>query len=116
MDKEPSTVVKMKEGVTRRDICCCDWDESGLKIVDTKAGRASPDGRIHRVAKNNSRRLKLVPAKTSENSRDRNISAPTNLQLTVHLKRNCLVNSKARPIYPYALIRRNGKAMMNCAN
>lgn len=96
MDKEPRTVVKIKDGVTRRDICCCASGESGLKIVGRKAGTESPDGRIHRVAKNNSRMLKLVIAKTSENPGDRKISAPTNLQLTVHLKRNCLVNSKAR--------------------
>lgn len=67
MDNEPSTVVKMKDGVTRRDKCCCASDEGGLKIVDRKAGRESPDGRIHRVAKKNSRRLKFVIAKASEN-------------------------------------------------
>lgn len=85
MDKELRTVVNMKEGVTRRDVCCSDWDESGLKIVDRKVVRVNPDGRIHRVAKKNSRRLKWAIAKTSENSRDRNVLAPTNLQLTVHL-------------------------------
>lgn len=36
----------------------------------------------------------------SENIFERNISSPINRQFTVHLKRNCRVNSKALKIYP----------------
>lgn len=109
MEKELSMVVNMKEELTRRDICSCASVGSGLKaagmtldmIVETtvemNSDKCIPDGRIHRVSTKNMSRLRLARARANENFRERKVSSPTNLQLTVHLKRNCRVNSKARP-------------------
>lgn len=109
MEKELSVVVNMKEDVTRRDICSCASVGSGLKAagmtsdmtvdttVEMKPDNCIPDGRIHRVSRKNMSRLIFARARANENFRDRNVSSPINLQLTVHLKRNCRVNSKARP-------------------
>lgn len=109
MEKELSVVVNIKEGVTRRDICSCASVGSGLKaagmtfdmMVDTtvemKSDNCIPDGRIHRVSRKNMSRLMCARARANENFGERKVASPTNLQLTVHLKRNCRVNSKARP-------------------
>lgn len=109
MEKELSVVVNMKEDVTRRDICSCASVGSGLKAagmtsdmtvdttVEMKPDNCIPDGRIHRVSRKNKSRLIFARARANENFRDRKVSSPINLQLTVHLKRNCRVNSKARP-------------------
>lgn len=109
MDKELSVVVNMKEEVTRWDICSCASVGSGLKAagmtmdmavdttVEMNSEKCIPDGRIHRVSRKKMSRLIFATARANENSRERKVSSPTNLQLTVHLKRNCRVNSKARP-------------------
>lgn len=109
MEKELSVVVKMKAGVTRRDIFSCASVGSGLKaagmtldmMVDTtvemKSDKSIPDGRIHRVSRKNMSRLIFASARANENFGERKVPSPTNLQLTVHLKRNCRLNSKARP-------------------
>lgn len=109
MEREVSVVVNMKGELTWRDIFSCASVESGLKAagmtldmtvdttVEMKSDKCLPDGRIHRVLRKNMSRLIFARARANENFRDRKVSSPTNLQLTVHLKRNCRVNSKARP-------------------
>ena len=100
----------MKDGV----ICCrisfCFFNGRGLNRVCIISGIERPEGRIQRVMANSPSRLRFVTPSPIENPLDRNVSSPTNLQLTVHLKRNCLVNSKALETYPIALTGKNGKA------
>lgn len=90
--------VNMKEGVIRSDVSCWALGEIGLRIVAIKAGRDGADGRIQRVEKNKKSKQRLDMASINENFRERKTSSPMNLQFTVHFQRNCLENSKARPI------------------
>lgn len=55
-----------------------------------------PDGAVHRVVANSNMKLRLETASAAANSGERNMLSPTNLQLTVHLNKNCLVNWNAR--------------------
>ncbi len=85
MTMEVKIAVMMKDGVVSRYICCCALTGNGLNAVDIKAGTESPEGRIHRVHKNVASSVKCTIISATANSRDRNLSSPTNLQLTVHL-------------------------------
>jgi len=80
----------------RRDICCCTLGGRGLKSVAIRLITERPDGRVQWVMRKLPRRLRFAIASAVAKSRDRKTSSPTNLQLTVHLKRNCRVNSNAR--------------------
>ena len=65
-------------------------------MVEIRPGIERPDGRIQRVPRKRDNKARFTVASAIENSRERKVSSPTNLQLTVHLKRNCLVNWNAR--------------------
>ena len=64
---------------------------------------------FHFVAANNSRTARCSASSTKWNLLSANISAPNILQLTVHLKSNCLDSSKERRRYPDAFSIRNGR-------
>lgn len=54
--------------------------------------------------------------RNNEKRLERKTSSPTNLQLTVHLKRNCRVSSKALDKYPVAFCRKNGSPKRTCSH
>jgi len=70
-------------------------------------------GRSHLVVANSMRVLMCPTSSDTENSLLKNTSSPTNRQLTVHLKRNCLENSNALLRYPIKFAM-NGKAITIC--
>lgn len=80
----------------RSDICCWILGGSGLKTLETRLMTERPDGFVQWVIRKLPSRLRFTIASAVAKSRDRNTSSSTNLQLTVHLKRNCRLNSKAR--------------------
>lgn len=88
--------VKMKVGVTLRDINCWAFDGRGLNAVDVRAGIERPDGRVQRVRAKIASNARCTAIRDIANSLDKNLSSPTNLQLTVHLNRNCRVSSNDR--------------------
>ena len=90
------TDVKMKDGVTLRDISCCALGGRGSIAVDSRAGIERPDGRVQRVRTKNASSARCTAIKGVANPLDKNISSPTNLQLTVHLNKNCRVSSNDR--------------------
>ena len=96
MTIELRMLVRMKEGLTRCAICCWTLSGIGLNRVLRMSMIDRPDGRVQRVCTNSRKQLRPQTDRAIENSRDKNVSSPTNLQLTVHLKRNILVNSNAR--------------------
>jgi hypothetical protein len=102
------TVVNTNCGVTLREVARWITGPGGCRImwINPKSGR--PDGRIHRVAEKRSKSARCAKSKTIENSFERNLSSPINLQFTVHLNRNTRVSSNAREKYPAALTGRNG--------
>jgi len=75
-----------------------------------KSGSGRPVGLIHLVARKNTSSVRCENSRTVEKLRDRKTSSPTNRQLTVHLYRNCLLNSNARDKYPSAFVGRKGSA------
>ena len=88
--------VKMKEGVTLRDMSCWALGGRGLIAVDNRAGIERPEGRVQRVRTKNASNARCTAIKVIANSLDKNLSSPTNLQLTVHLNKNCRVSSNDR--------------------
>ena len=67
---EISTVVNMNEGVSGVDISRWTAAEGGFRSLIMKAGAESPDGRVQRVNKKNTRRPKFVMINNNENSHD----------------------------------------------
>ena len=106
--------VIMKDGVTLREINCWALGGSGLNAVDIKAGIERPEGRVQRVRAKIASNARCTAMRLIANSLDRNLSSPKNLQLTVHLNKNCRVNSNDRARYPFAFAGRNGKASVTC--
>ncbi len=96
MTTEERMELMMKSGVTLRESCCWTFSGSGLKMVLTRPEAVRPDGRVHRVMAKIPSNVKLATSNDTANSRDKNVPSPTNLQFTVHLKRNCLVSSNER--------------------
>lgn len=76
----------------------------------TKFTKLEPDGRTQHVAIKRPSKEICTTSRARENSLDRKISSPTNLQFTVHLNRNRLVSSKAREMYPTKFSWRKGIA------
>jgi hypothetical protein len=89
-------VVKMNLGVTLAEICACLAVEGGLKIEMMRLGRDCFDGDVQRVVANKTSREIWVASNVNANCFERNVSSPTKRQFTVHLKKNCRVNSNAR--------------------
>lgn len=112
---ELSIDVSTKEGLMLRAIRCWIKGRRGRNAVFASAGAESPDGRVQRVRPKIFRSARLPISSATANSRLRNVSSPTNLQLTVHLKKNCRSSWNDLPIYPLALTGRNGKANVNCS-
>lgn len=79
-------------------------------MLRMKSGSERPVGLIQRVARKSKRIVKCNRSRIIEKLRDRKTSSPTNRQLTVHLYRNCRVNSNERDKYPSAFVGRKGSA------
>lgn len=103
-------VVKMKRGVTRAEMAACVAGGGGLNIDLTTCGRDCCEGLSQRFAANSASTKMCAASSDRENGRERNTSSPTNRQFTVHLNRNCLVNSNARDKYALALTMLKGHA------
>ena len=88
--------VTMKDGETLRDINCWALGGRGLIAVDIRAGMERPEGRVQRVGTKIASNARCTAIRDIANSLERNLSSPTNLQLTVHLNKNCRVSSKDR--------------------
>ena len=88
--------VIMKDGDTLMDINCWAFGGRGLIAVDIKAGIERPDGRVQRVRTKVESNARWTAIRVIANSLDKNLSSPTNLQLTVHLNKNCRVSSNDR--------------------
>ena len=88
--------VMMKDGVTLRDINCWALGGRGLNAVDTSAGIERSEGRVQRVKIKVASKARCTAMRLVANSLDKNLSSPTNLQLTVHLNKNCRVSSNER--------------------
>lgn len=88
--------VKIKDGVTLRDVSCWTLDGRGLNAVEIRAGTESPEGRVQRVSTKIASTTRCIAIKVVANSLDKNLSSPKNLQLTVHLNKNCRVSSNDR--------------------
>jgi hypothetical protein len=89
-------VVKMNLGVTLAEIRVCLSGDGGLTIEVMRLGRDCCDGFIQRVVLNRMSREIWVASSVNANCDERNVSSPTKRQFTVHLKKNCRVNSNAR--------------------
>jgi hypothetical protein len=76
--------------------------------------RDCPDGFNQRVVANKTSRETWVASNVNANRLERNVSSPTKRQFTVHLKKNCLVNSNARERYPCGLCSVNGNDSRTC--
>ena len=88
--------VRMKDGVTSRDIVCWALGGRGLIAVDIRAGIERPEGLVQRVRTKIASSARCIAIRVIANSLDKNLSSPTNLQLTVHLNKNCRVSSNDR--------------------
>lgn len=88
--------VKVKDVVTLRDINCWALGGRGLNAVEIRAGIERPEGRVQRVSTKIASTARCIAIKIIANSLDKNLSSPRNLQLTVHLNRNCRVSSNDR--------------------
>lgn len=88
--------VIMKDGETLRDIDCWALGGRGLIAVDIKVGIERPEGRVQRVRTKTASNARCTAIRVIANSLDKNLSSPTNLQLTVHLNKNCRVSSNER--------------------
>ena len=88
--------VMMKDGVILRDINCCALGGRGLNAVDIRSGIERPEGRVQRVRTKIASNAACTAFRLIANSLDKNLPSPTNLQLTVHLNKNCRVSSNDR--------------------
>ena len=88
--------VIMKDGETLRDIDCWALGGRGWIAVDIRASVERPEGRAQRVRTKIASNARCTAIRIIANSLDKNLSSPTNLQLTVHLNRNCRVSSNDR--------------------
>lgn len=93
-----SVVVKTKPGVTLEEMTACfsGGVDDGLIMVWMISGMLCRDGLSHRVNMNRASKRTCKDKRPLEKPLERNISSPTNRQFTVHLNRNCLLNSNAR--------------------
>ena len=88
--------VIMKDGETLRDMDCWALGGRGWIAVDIRAGIERPEGRVQRVWTKIASNAKCTAMRVKANLFDKNTSSPTNLQLTVHLNKNCRVSSNDR--------------------
>lgn len=89
-------VVRMKRGVTLEAISACLWGDGGLYNDLMLSTTLILDGANQRVAANNVSRPPCAVSRPIEKGLLRKMSSPTKRQLTVHLNRKTLENSKAR--------------------
>lgn len=75
------------------------WSQGSLNINFMKSGKDRCAGLVHRVIAKKERRPACAPNSDNEKFFDRKISSFTNLQLTVHLYKNCRVNWNALDMY-----------------
>lgn len=85
---EARTDVIMKDGDTLRDISCWALGGRGLIALDIRAGIERPEGRVQRVRTKIASNARCTAIRVIANFLDKNLSSPTNLQLTVHLNKN----------------------------
>ena len=87
--------VRIKSGVTLRAMRACSSFDGGVKKLLIASGAVQPEGFNHRPTPNVYSNIRCVPINAYENRLLRNVSSPTNLQLTVHLYMKTRENSNA---------------------